>query len=460
MTYPKTPSPEALPPAASLNGAGHSDDSRARELPAIAPSSVVPPSDVPPSDVPLSDVPLSDVPLSDVSPSGLRPGSSAGLPSGLRLVSPSGLRPGSPSGLPLSGQPEQGPDAAELTPRTSERLLIELIPDMLEAGPIATVNCGSLGRGQLAKAFALAAPTADVSVNFLDLHAMRLAQASVAGNRPRFHCEPDDPAAEGTLDCAALPLSAGGDAEWTLDRLQAAYVALRVGGRLWAATDNPRDRWLRGELEKLFGRIKTRTFSDGIVYHAIKTKALKKIKDRVCWFAFRDGDRLLRVASRPGVFSHRHLDTGARCLMETMELTPGMRVFEPGCGAGPVACAAAARAPDVHVLAIDSNPRAVQCTRWSAAANGLAGVSVMLNADGDCDTPGSYDLALANPPYYSHGQISRLFIDGARRALRPGGTLLAVTKDPGWYIEELPRDFTDVEVLAVRAYYVLRARRR
>jgi 16S rRNA (guanine1207-N2)-methyltransferase len=364
------------------------------------------------------------------------------------------------SGAGDSGAGDSGAGVAELAPRVAERLLIDAIPDMLAAGPIAAVSCGSLGRGQLAKAFAVAAPTADVAVNFLDLHQMRMAQAGVQGTRPSFHCEPDDPAAAGSLDCVALPLSASGDAELTLDRLQAAHVALRIGGRLWAATDNPRDRWLRGELEKLWERVKVRPMGDGVVYHAAKTKALKKLKDRVCWFAFRDGDRLLRVASRPGVFSHRHLDTGARCLLETMEIAAGMRVFEPGCGAGPVACAAAARAPDVHVFAIDSNPRAVQCARWSAAANGLSGVTVALNADGDCDVPGSYDLALANPPYYSHGQISRLFIDGSRRALRSGGVLLSVTKDPGWYLESLPPDFADIEVLAVRAYFVIRARRR
>jgi 16S rRNA (guanine1207-N2)-methyltransferase len=351
------------------------------------------------------------------------------------------------------------PEMADLAPRVSERLLMEATAEILAAGPILSIFCGSLGRGQLAKALAAAAPTADVAANFFDLHQMRMAQSGVVGDRPRFLCEPDDPAASGSLDCVALPLSASGDAELTLDRLQAAHVCLRVGGRLWAATDNPRDRWLRGELDKLFERVKTRTFTDGVVYHAVKTKPLKKLKERLCWFAFRDHERLLRVASRPGVFSHRQLDTGARCLMETMEISPGMRVFEPGCGAGPVACAAAARAPNVQVLAIDSNPRAVQCARLSAAANGLEGITVALNADGDCDLPGSYDLALANPPYYSHGRISRLFIDGARRALRRGGTLLTVTKDPGWHVEELRRDFYDIEVLAVRAYFVIRARR-
>ncbi|MFM7074205.1 MAG: hypothetical protein ACKO38_20650, partial [Planctomycetota bacterium] len=151
----------------------------------------------------------------------------------------------SPDSLSPDGVLPDGPnrETADLTPRVSERLLMEATAEILAAGPIVSIFCGSLGRGQLAKALAAAAPTADVAANFFDLHQMRMAQLGVVGDRPRFLCEPDDPAAEGSLDCVALPLAASGDAELTLDRLQAAHVALRVGGRLWAATDNPRDRW-------------------------------------------------------------------------------------------------------------------------------------------------------------------------------------------------------------------------
>ena len=359
--------------------------------------------------------------------------------------------------LPSDQEPFASGGDVLLSPRVSERLLMDALTDQGTKLTIERALCGSLGRAQLALAVAKMRPGCDLVCNFLDLHQAELARRAVGGTSVRITCEPDEPVEAGTLDLAALPLSASGDAEWTRERLQAAHVGVRRGGQLWVATDNPRDKWLRAELEKLFERVQVRGVEQGVVYVATKTSELKKRKDYTCWFAFRDQARLLQAVSRPGVFSHRHVDAGARCLMETMELQPDARVFELGSGAGVVACAAAARGPSIHVLAIDSNPRAVQCTRWAADANGLAGITTRLEADGRCDLPGSYDLALANPPYYSHQRISRLFVDGARQALRPGGTLLVVTKDADWYVTELPRDFSRVEVLAVRSYYVVRA---
>ncbi|MFO0867354.1 MAG: methyltransferase [Pirellulales bacterium] len=273
----------------------------------------------------------------------------------------------------------------------------------------------------------------------------------------RLTCAADIPVARQSCCGAAFPCSAQGDAELTRELLQTAHEALVEGATLWVATDNPRDRWLRGELEKLFPKVRGRSSAGGMVYSAIKTGPLRKLKDFTCWFAFRDGPRLLRVVTRPGVFSHRHLDTGARALIESMAPAAGARVFDLGCGAGVVSLAAAARSPEIVVRAVDANPRAVDCTQRAAAANDLPGINAILDADATCDTPGQYDLAVANPPYYSRQRIAELFVDGGWRALRAGGELLIVTKAPEWYLEHLPERFDRVSVDAVRAYFIVRA---
>jgi len=348
-----------------------------------------------------------------------------------------------------AGQPEPS--------RTSERLLIQSLTDIPSKLAVQRVLCSSLGRAQLAAAVAATWPEAEVLCNFLDLYQASLARQSCHHTNLRMTCEADDPVEPSTLDLAIFPLTFHGDAELTRERLQAAHIGLRAGGQLWVATDNPRDHWLRSELAKLFDRVRVHAMDDGVVYHGVKTSELKKRKDFTCWLAFRDNERLLQLVTRPGVFSHRHLDTGARCLMETMALPPGARVLELGCGAGAVACAAAARAAGIRVLALDSNPRAIQCTRWSAQANQLDAVSTQLDAEVRCAAAGEYDYVLANPPYYSHQRISQLFIDGATRALRPGGTLSIVTKDSDWYLAELPQSYHRIEVLALRSYFVVRA---
>jgi 16S rRNA (guanine1207-N2)-methyltransferase len=260
----------------------------------------------------------------------------------------------------------------------------------------------------------------------------------------------------GEYDLAALPVSMTGDAELTRELLQQAHERLAIGGRMITATDNPRDTWLHDELRSLFAKVTRMPQDDGVVYSAIKTAPLKKLKDFSCEFAFRDRGRLLKAFSRPSVFSHRHVDCGARALMETMQLEPGWRVFDIGCGSGVVSLAAAASSDSNHVYAVDSNPRAIECTRRSAELNALTNITAVLNCKGDCDSPGTYDAVLANPPYYSHFKIAEIFLDGAVRALRPGGVVYIVTKQPAWYLETMPERFGDITPKERRGYTVIR----
>ena len=117
----------------------------------------------------------------------------------------------------------------------------------------------------------------------------------------------------------------------------------------------------------------------------------------------------------------------------------------------------AARDPSVVVHAFDSAARAVECTRLGVELNGLANVSVALEAEGRVPDRGTWDLALANPPYYSDFAIAEKFVEAARLALAPGGTLLVVTKQPSWYVEHLPRMWTDVSQELVKGYHLVEA---
>jgi 16S rRNA G1207 methylase RsmC len=333
----------------------------------------------------------------------------------------------------------------------SERLLLEAVP-RIGSG---RVLCTSLGRAQLAAAIAREYPQGEVRCHFLDVYrAARAAQEHDDGPA-NLHivCQPDLPPDE--IDTAALPLTSSGEAELARELLQQAHQALRLQGRLFTATDNPRDSWLGQELEKLFARVERAAMDDGVLYWAVKTAPLKKLKNFASQFVFRDGPRLLNAVSRPGVFAHRRVDAGARVLLNTMEIHANDRVVDMGCGSGVVAIAAAARQEGVRVVALDSNPRAVQCTLQGAALNGLDRVTAHVNAEGDCPEPGTYDLFLANPPYYSHFRIAEIFLDAARRALRPGGRVLVVSKQYPWYLEAMPARFDDVRTVPVKDYVVL-----
>jgi 16S rRNA G1207 methylase RsmC len=352
--------------------------------------------------------------------------------------------------IPTSGQ------SHSVKTRPSEELLMEVLSQCQAARVLST----SLGRAQFAAAAAERWPIAQVCCCFLDLYAAEQSRQLHAPGPANLSilCQPDFPDQE--VDFAAFPLQASGDAELTRDVLQAGQQRLRIGGQMMAATDNADDSWLHNEMRKLFDKVSRQRFESGALYLATKTKPRKKIKDFSCQFAFRDQQRLIQALSRPGVFSHRRIDTGARALIETMTVRDGDHVLDLGCGSGVVSLAAAFRGRDVRVHAVDSNPRAVECTRRGAELNGLDNITVALGADARCDQPGTYDLVLANPPYFSHHRITEIFLRGAQRALKPGGIVHVVTKHTDWYEVTMPELFDDVCIQPVRSYFIVSGQQR
>lgn len=347
------------------------------------------------------------------------------------------------------------------------------------------VLCTSIGRGQFATAVANRSPDIEVTCFFLDVFLAKQARDEIA-LRPgsvSVICEADFPAE--AFDTIALPFRKNGEAELTRELLQQAHERLEIGGRIIASTDNPRDEWLHEQMQLLFGKVTKRPEPRGVVYLANKTEPLRRVRDFTANFAFRDGKRLIHAVSRPSVFSHRKLDIGARALLEATEanraVQPGCRILDLGCGSGTVGIALALRKPGVHVHAVDSNPRALQCTLHGAELNGIMVVnqpvgpsragnavpdedrstmSVQLDDSGHVRHPGTFDLVLANPPYYSNWAITAIFIEAAARALKPGGRLFLVTKSPNWYRNNLHFVLSDVEVHDVREYSIVTARQK
>lgn len=364
-----------------------------------------------------------------------------------------------------------------LPPKTAERLLIESWPSIVGERSLERVLVTTVGRAQLGRFVAESYPQAEVECYFLDAYQLGLADAACAGEaaqpRPRnlsWRCSSDLIVPElghgaVTHDVVALPLSSRGDAELTREQLQQAYQMLRPDGLLLASTDNPRDVWLHEMTQGLGGKVRrygpAEGCDDGAVYAVRATGPLKRERNFTAEFPFRDGEKLLQATTRPGVFSHRRVDPGARRLMESMTIRPDMRVLDIGCGWGTVGLAAASRAPGVYVEALDSNARAVECTSLNAERNGVAGrLTARCEPAGSAPSSvaaGTFDLALANPPYYADFRIAEAFVGAAHAALRSGGELLVVTKLPHWYRERLPERFARIEEQLVKNYTIFRA---
>ena len=125
-------------------------------------------------------------------------------------------------------------------------------------------------------------------------------------------------------------------------------------------------------------------------------------------------------------------------LIESLDVRPGERVLEVGCGSGVVSIHCALNG--CIVTAGDINPRAVELTRRNAASNG-AEIEI-INTDVYSNVEGMFDTIVFNLPYLpveeegllekawsggpdGLGPLPRL-LDGADDHLLPGGRVVIV----------------------------------
>ncbi|WP_027961274.1 class I SAM-dependent methyltransferase [Halomonas halodenitrificans] len=191
------------------------------------------------------------------------------------------------------------------------------------------------------------------------------------------------------------------------------------------------------------------------------------IDSAAAWTTFDAGlaGEPLTLASHPGVFGHGKLDDGTRLLLEALPGTlpfEGRELLDMGCGDGILAARLARQG--ARVSAVDVNAFAVEATRRSLAANGLAGE--VLESDVYSALAGRrFDAIISNPPFHQeraidYGPAARL-IGEAPDHLRPGGALIIVANAFLPYPDRLERAFGRFEILADdRRYRVYRAIKR
>lgn len=166
------------------------------------------------------------------------------------------------------------------------------------------------------------------------------------------------------------------------------------------------------------------------------------------------------LETRRGMFSPEHIDRGTLAMLSHVQIAPGMRIMDLGCGCGIVGIVAAKIAGEENVFMSDADPMAVETARRNAERNGVGGVRFFVS-DGfrDVDAAG-FDLILSNPPYQTDFSVAKGFIEKGFNRLKIGGKLYMVTKRREWYKNKMISVFGGVEIRETDGYFVFIAERR
>jgi 16S rRNA (guanine1207-N2)-methyltransferase len=267
----------------------------------------------------------------------------------------------------------------------------------------------------------------------------------------------DQPAA---CQTAIFPVPQGGERMLKLDMIEQAFHILGPRGTLVVSSPYEKDQFFPAALKKIYRKVHVPAVGGGNLLWCRREGDRPRRRHEVAFQARMTSGVSLRFVSRPGVFSYGRFDDGARALVETMEIHPGDRVLDVGCGCGTNGVwAAQLSGPGGFTAFVDSNVRAVALAELNARANGVTAFQAVASATVEGLAESDFDLALANPPYYAQLGIAQLFIDRCRKLLRPGGRFYLVTKQPDQVGPMVADQFGQTEVVQRRGYIVLCALR-
>ena len=108
--------------------------------------------------------------------------------------------------------------------------------------------------------------------------------------------------------------------------------------------------------------------------------------------------RPFKFLTASGVFSKRRVDLGTRVLIASILLPEEGMVLDVGCGYGAVGIAAAAFNPDLRVIMVDVNKRAVWLARQNIEINNVSNAEVRRGRLYEPIKDLTFNCILSNPP--------------------------------------------------------------
>ena len=166
--------------------------------------------------------------------------------------------------------------------------------------------------------------------------------------------------------------------------------------------------------------------------------------------------RSFEFLTATGVFSKKRVDLGTRLLIESMVLPEDGYVLDVGCGYGVVGIAVASFDPNLHVVMIDVNMRAVWLARQNIQRNNIINAEVRMGHMYEPVTGSSFNCILSNPPVSAGMDTVRAVISQAPGYMANEGNFQMVVKSKvGKKIIKmlLEKTFGNVKILARKSGY-------
>jgi 16S rRNA G1207 methylase RsmC len=157
-----------------------------------------------------------------------------------------------------------------------------------------------------------------------------------------------------------------------------------------------------------------------------------------------------------GVFSKKRVDLGTRLLIESMVLPQEGYVLDVGCGYGAVGIAAAKFNPNLRVIMVDVNERAVRLARQNAEKNYVSNVDVRRGYLYEPVKDLVFNCVLSNPPVSAGMETVKAIISEAPEHMANGGLFQMVVKSKiggKRLLMVFEEAFGNVEVLARKSGY-------
>jgi 16S rRNA (guanine1207-N2)-methyltransferase len=262
----------------------------------------------------------------------------------------------------------------------------------------------------------------------------------------------------GNYQSAVYLCARGGERELKIDMAEQAFHVLRERGSFLVWSPYEGDLFFPNLLKKVFGKVKVTHADADSVFWTQRDGDRSRRRHEVSFQSKVRGGQSCRFVSRPGTFSYGRFDDGARALVEIARIEAGDRVVDLGCGCGTNGVFAAQRAGANGLIAfVDSNVRAVALAELNARANGVPHFATFASATGEGPEEGTFDVVLANPPYYGAGSIAQLFIERGKALLTSDGRFYLVTRQPNEVAPQMVQTFGEIDALEHRGYTLLSA---